>query len=458
MKTVRIRTFTIICLLLMFILPWTFFVASHYMENRTFRLSESRSHEQKVQQQLDEMIGRIEAGTESWIDPAWQRELKDKLQAVEMDAVLLSASGEELFRSDPDRRDTSSSTERFSIIVNGELHGKAIIYLPSSNMSLIRSIFAGLILAFFVMGAAMRRLLLKPLEKMSVAARQIAEGDWDVELPRSGITEISEVRDGFAVMVKGLQNSFQKQAQLEKERRFVISAVAHDLRTPLFALRGYLDGLEQGIARSPEQISKYVAVCKQKSEQLGLLVEDLFTFTKLDYLEAKLSMEEVDVKLVMERAVDSLRPLAEHNQMVINSQLAGPCMISGDAHLLERAMNNLLDNAVRHTPSGGAIEVRCSQDDDRVVFEIRDAGSGFSTEDLERAFEPLYRGETSRSRATGGSGLGLTISQRIIRRHGGDLTAANHPEGGAILRGWFPERHPGNALGLIETALDGDRV
>src|SRR5690606_3278444 len=141
---------------------------------------------------------------------------------------------------------------------------------------------------FIIVGYAMRRFILKPLEQMSLGVRQIAEGDLDVRLPLFRITEITEVRDGFTQMVESLQESIQKQVALEEERRFVIAAVAHDLRTPLFALRGDFDGLEQGIALSPDKIAKYVAVCKEKSAQLDRLVEELFTFTKTEYLEAEL--------------------------------------------------------------------------------------------------------------------------------------------------------------------------
>ncbi|MBD2864733.1 hypothetical protein IDH45_22380 [Paenibacillus sp. IB182363] len=122
-----------------------------------------------------------------------------------------------------------------------------------------------------------------------MAARQITAGDWEAKLPRSAITEIAEVRDGFERMVSGLRQAFQKQTELEEGRRFVIAAVAHDLRTPLFALRGYLEGLEQGVAQSPEKTAKYVAVCKEKSAQLDRLVEDLFTFTRLEPLTAACS-------------------------------------------------------------------------------------------------------------------------------------------------------------------------
>lgn len=302
---------------------------------------------------------------------------------------------------------------------------------------------AGLLLAFLLVGVQMRRLLLMPLERMSEAARQIAEGNWDVQLPPSTIKEIAEVRDGFEVMVNGLQSSHRKQAELEEERRFVIAAVAHDLRTPLFALRGYLDGLEQGIARGPEQMAKYVAVCKEKSTQLDRLVEDLFTFTKMEYLETELGENTADWNEVLHKSIDSLQPQAQQKHISIFARYTpGDCALRADSHLLERAMSNLLDNAVRHTPAHGRILVQCTRESDRVAFTIHDSGPGFTTEELRRSFEPLYRGEQSRNRATGGAGLGLTISQRIIRQHGGELTAGNHPDGGAILSGWLPADHP----------------
>jgi signal transduction histidine kinase len=101
-------------------------------------------------------------------------------------------------------------------------------------------------------------------------------------------------------------------------------------------------------------------------------------------------------------------------------------------------MNNLLDNSVRHTPSQGKIFVQCFKDGNKVIFTIQDTGAGFSSEELQHVFEPLYRGETSRNYSTGGVGLGLTISQRIIKRHRGKLVAGNHSGGGALLTGWIP--------------------
>jgi len=309
---------------------------------------------------------------------------------------------------------------------------------PNSSVIPMVSAFVGLLFAFFIVGVLMRRLLLQPLEGLGQASRNIAKGDWDVQLPQSTIREIAEVRDGFEIMVNGLQRSQLKQAKLEEERRFIIAAVAHDLRTPLFALRGYLDGLEQGIARTPDQISRYVAVCKEKSAQLDRLVEDLFTFAKMEYQEAKLSENSADFGDIILKSIDSLEPQAQNKQIsiLVHSE-PGDYAIQADSHLLERAMSNLLDNAVRHTPDYGRILVHYRREQDRVVFTIHDSGQGFTRKELNQVFEPLYRGEESRNRATGGAGLGLTISQRIIRRHGGELSAGNHPEGGAILSGWL---------------------
>lgn len=308
-----------------------------------------------------------------------------------------------------------------------------------SKVTQIVAAFTGLLLSFLIVAYIMRRYILLPLEKMSLCARQIAEGDLDTKIPSSRIFEIAEVHDGFNVMVDSLTRSFQKQIELEEERRFVIAAVAHDLRTPLFALRGYLDGLEQGIANSPEKRAKYLAVCKEKSAQLDRLVEDLFTFAKTEYQEMILSENIIDLSLVIKNSIESLSPQAEQKDIsIITDNLTRDCNIKGDSHLLERAMNNLIDNAVRHTPRSGKIFINCNRDETCVTFTIQDTGAGFSAEDIQKVFEPLYRGEASRNRSTGGAGLGLTISRRIIRQHGGELVVGNHPEGGAFLKGWIP--------------------
>ncbi|SER56292.1 cell wall metabolism sensor histidine kinase WalK [Psychrobacillus sp. OK032] len=433
MRTTRIQTFTIICLFFILLLPWLFFVTSNFIETKSFRIGMNDIQKEH----LETTIHSIESNSHNWMNPTWQERLTRQLQELNMDVSIHSESNQLIFTTNPDQSFLHS--ERFSIIDNGEIKARVeISYANSRSIQMVATI-VGLIMAIIIIALVMRKYILKPLEQMSANVRQIAEGNLDVELPISRITEIAEVHEGFKVMVKGLKESIQKQVELEEQRRFVIAAVAHDLRTPLFALRGYLDGLEQGIADSPDKMAKYLAVCKEKSAQLDRLVEDLFTYTKTEYLELELKKAIVDFPNLLQHSIESLSMLARQKNISITlNHLGDDCVIIGDWYLLNRAMNNIIDNAVRHTPQKGKILIQCYKDGNKIVFAVQDTGEGFTSEELQRVFEPLYRGEVSRNRLTGGSGLGLTISQRIIRLHGGDLAVGNHTEGGAILTGWIP--------------------
>ncbi|MCC3371446.1 cell wall metabolism sensor histidine kinase WalK [Cohnella sp. REN36] len=444
MRTLRIRTFTLICFLLILALPWMFYLSAHLAETKSLSLKAGGPQNERNQRLLTEAVRQIEENADRWTDPEWQNRMQARLQEARLGAEIRSASDQVLFRFSPETQGAFSSAERFTVIRDGQVVGRVVVQAPKSNVVSFHAAIAGFVLALAAIAAAMRRLLLKPLERIRAAVLAFAAGEWDVRLPASRITEIAAVRDGFEGMVEGLRRSHQKQAELEEERRFVIAAVAHDLRTPLFALRGYLDGLEQGIAQTPEQMAKYVAVCKDKSAQLDRLVEDLFTFTKMEYADTSKHERTIDLKRILEGSMDSLRPPAENKHISIETHLEAEAAVKGDAHLLERAMNNLLDNAVRHAPVHGQIAVRCVRDGGKVRFSFRDTGPGFTEEELQRVFEPLYRGEASRNRLTGGSGLGLTISRRILRQHGGDLAAGNHPEGGALLTGWIPAAEDGD--------------
>ncbi|HEX8033549.1 MAG TPA: HAMP domain-containing sensor histidine kinase, partial [Ktedonobacterales bacterium] len=167
---------------------------------------------------------------------------------------------------------------------------------------------------------------------------------------------------------------------------------------------------------------------------------DLFAYARLEYLEQTLERAPLELGDLLSQAVESAQPLAVAKGITLT--LNGPsemCQLLGDGHLLTRAIENLLDNALRHTPEGGTIQVRWSQARD-AVFSVGDTGPGIPAHELPHLFTPLYRGESSRNRQTGGAGLGLAISRRILRAHGGDLTAANAPQGGAIFIGTLPAK------------------
>jgi len=178
-------------------------------------------------------------------------------------------------------------------------------------------------------------------------------------------------------------------------------------------------------------------------DALARLIADLFAYTKVEYLDQALERELLDLGALLRQTMAGLQPLAAEKDLVVTLDgPATPCTLVGDRHLLTRAVENLADNALRHTPAGGEIRVSWGTEDHQIVVRVADTGPGIAAHDLPHLFAPLYRGESSRNRQTGGAGLGLTIARRIIQAHGGDLTAANRVTGGALFTVTLPvDRH-----------------
>lgn len=295
------------------------------------------------------------------------------------------------------------------------------------------------VFSLHLVGWFLTRMIVRPLDALSAAAHRVAQGELEFHIPASSVQEVAAVRSAFQLMAENLKSSLEREESLEAERRFLLGAIAHDLRTPLFALRGYLEGLENGLANSLEKRTKYLAVCREKADQLDRLVSDLFALTKLDLLEQPATRESVEWERLVKRAVESVQPQATQKGLTLRIQGAEqPTEILGDAHLLQRALENLLDNAIRHSPAGGVVEVCWQTRSARgIEFCLLDEGAGFLEQDLARIFEPMYRSDASRNHETGGAGLGLSIARRVMRLHGGDLVAENRMQGGACLKGWL---------------------
>lgn len=287
----------------------------------------------------------------------------------------------------------------------------------------------------------MGRVVVKPLEAMSEAAHKIAEGDLDVTLPKSIVKEVDEVGKALQALKDGLRESVERQSGLEQERRYYIGAIAHDLRTPLFSLRGFLSRLQKGAASNSEKNDRYITICKEKAEHMERLVSDLFAYVKSDTLEQTLHKEPQDLGHLICTIADEYRSIAASKSVTILVPEQQACeMVEVDAHLIERAIGNLIENAARYSPSGGRIKIEWHVEQERAVFTVSDSGPGIPHQDLHRIFDPFYRTDYSRNTETGGSGLGLTIARRILIAHGGDLSVRDLPSGGAQFMGWI-SRH-----------------
>jgi signal transduction histidine kinase len=394
----------------------------------------------------DRAVDQIRNGTDHWNDPDWQASTRADLSEHNIDFVLV-IGGQEIYRSTPDplgtdngKRDVEhisvDDTDRYAFVYadpdTGPPDALPVEFVPLIGLTTLALTLTGI--AWFL-----GRTILRPLAATSTAARQVAAGDLNIDLPRSRVREVDEVNSAFDAMSAALRTSLEEQAELEQERRLFIGAVAHDLRTPLFALRGYLEGLESGVATSPEQQARYIHTAREKADALERLISDLFDFSRLEYLDQTPAREPLDFAELLHKLAEDSVPLASAKgvELAIDSG-PFPCSIHGDRHLLTRAITNLIDNAIQFTPAGGSVHVACRRVAEGVTFTIADTGPGIPAVDLPHIFSPLYRGEGSRNRQTGGAGLGLTIARRIILAHGGELTAANRPDGGATFSGTLP--------------------
>jgi signal transduction histidine kinase len=408
---------------------------------------------------FDTALSDVAASSPSWRDPKWQEALQARLQPLGVRLQVLDASGAEVFHTG--HATPGEDLNRQMAVVDGGAGGRRLgtvdLLVPRGNFALpLLAALLAVSLALLLVRSQMGRYVVTPLEAMSTAARQIAGGNLEFALPDSRVREVADVREAFDVMGQGLRASIKRQAEVEEERRFFIGAIAHDLRTPLFSLRGYLEGLEQGLAASPEKAARYIDVCRQKADQLDRLVSDLFAFAKVEYLEQTLRCGPVDISSLLGRAVEGARARAGDKGVSLELEGPGdPCVAKGDVDLLERAVDNLLDNGIRYTPSGGSIEVTWRGEPDKVVFTVADSGPGIDLSDMPHLFDPLYRGESSRNRQTGGAGLGLAIARRALLAHGGGLVAANRAGGGAEFTGWLPSSGQGSVVdGQESAALD----
>ena len=398
----------------------------------------------------------LREGADRWHDPAWHEATAAALGEDDVRFVLYE-DGDDIYRSTDDlpadgadpptagrpwAADRDDGVIRFLEIEGTEPRLTAEITTPLDDDDLLTTAaFAAVLVGTggAAVALAFGRPFVRPLRAAQGAVRKVTDGDLTAVLPRSRVTEIDDVSTAFGAMTTELHRSLEQQAALENERRMFIAAIAHDLRTPLFSLRGYLDGLDTGLADTPERRSRYLAVAKEKADTLERLVGDLFDYTRLDYPEQSLDRRPLDLANLLGELVDGLRPRAEAEDVTLAFRSPGrACPVDADSHQLARAVDNILDNALRHTPAGGRIEVTCGIGDGTAWFTITDTGPGIAADDLPHLFQPLYRGDRSRSTAAGGAGLGLAIAHRIVTAHDGTLVAGNTPAGGASFTATLP--------------------
>jgi signal transduction histidine kinase len=408
----------------------TWFGVRHWQQDRR------TAHIAAARKLIEDGVGRFDS-------PAWRRTARGRLDSLGIGArvgvagnqrkgvVFTAGSG----ASAENLKSPSSARERDLQLPQAYF---ATLFVPALNSSsrwvaaLLAAIgtFVVLLMAFSLL---VRRWVVRPLAALSEAADAIAGGS---AFPRGGparVREIDELEEALAAMDESLRAAAERDLRREQERRFLISAIAHDLRTPLFLLRGRVEALARGVGDAESNLRRAEAA----GRLLDRLVGDLFAFSTLEYRGARPARERVDLADLFRQTAVGFGARAAEKDVAITAD--GPEVTTlADEQFLSRVVSNLLDNAVRHVPPGGDVELRWARNGGSIGFSVWNSGYPIPAEDLPRLFEPMFRSDSSRNSETGGAGLGLAIARHLIEAHGGTLVAENPPSGGARFAATLP--------------------
>jgi signal transduction histidine kinase len=321
--------------------------------------------------------------------------------------------------------------------------------LPLLTVLLLFSAIISLFFAFFLSQSMVSR-----LRTLLAVSSQVASGDLSARVEVTSRDEIGQLTAQFNSMVEQLEESRAERDRLEASRRELIAAVSHDLRTPLASMRAMVEALNDGVVSDSETVSRYLNTIQHETEHLSTLIDDLFELSQIDAGVLKLHIEPTSIEDLLSDALQSMVPQAQKKKVQLEGQVEGTLpRVPLDAPRMQRVLYNLIQNAIRHTPSEGRITLVARGKSDYVELTVVDTGEGIAETDLPHIFDRFYRGEPARTRRERpdavGAGLGLAIARGIIEAHGGTITASSSPGRGATFHVVLPANpSPAYAMSL----------
>ncbi|MEF2244474.1 sensor histidine kinase [Paenibacillus sp. IITD108] len=315
-------------------------------------------------------------------------------------------------------------------------------------------------LTSFLLTYYVSRSIIKPIQSLKTAALRIKDGDLSYQLLdstncknfASGVNEIEQLSIAFEEMRVRLKSSIDQSLQYEENRKQLLSHISHDLKTPISAIKGYIEGILDGIANTDEMRERYLQTIYRKAAHMDQLIDELFLFSKLDLHTVAFDFKPVELVRYLDHFMEEQQFELEKSDIALSfsSENIDQLMISADLEKLNRVLNNILNNCVKYLEFDDnnlphRVQVRLKQDEHFAVIEIEDNGPGITEDDLPFIFDRFYRAEKSRNSETGGSGLGLAIVKQIVEGHNGMVTARNARQG-AIFTIKLPKMEPAKVV------------
>ena len=284
-------------------------------------------------------------------------------------------------------------------------------------------------------GLFLAEALIGRIQQVNEAARLVARGRLDTRLAVKGRDEMAVLTASFNDMVAQLQEAAHSQQQLDVLRRDLVAWAGHDLRTPLTSIRAIVEALADGMVSDEETRLRYLRTAQADIQSLSHLIDDLFEMAQADAGGLQLDLEQGSISDLISDTLERFSTQAQRQGIRLEGSPGGADLVRMDAQRIGRVLSNLVSNALRHTPSGGQVVISAGQEETYITVSVQASGEGISPADLPHVFDRFYRGEKSRSRTTGGAGLGLAIARGIVEAHHG--TIGIESQVGKGTRVWF---------------------
>ncbi|MCD8045656.1 MAG: HAMP domain-containing histidine kinase [Clostridiales bacterium] len=373
-------------------------------------------------------------GEDSWTNEEWEENLPAYGDADDSDRVGYFVSG-----------DTQYLIKQVDFVCTDDAQGS--IYIITSSVSILPrvrqmivelTVSAILILALTagLMTIWIYRGTMTPIKKLQVATTNIKEGNLDFTIDYDEADEMGDLCRNFEEMRKRLKESTEEKMSTEKENKALISNIAHDLKTPITAVKGYSEGILDGVADTPEKMERYLRTIYNKANEMDRLINELTLYAKIDTNRIPYNFNKINVSAYFADCIDEIGLDLETKGIGLSYlNYADPhTVIIADPEQLMRVINNIVNNAIKYMDTRkGQISIRIKDVGDFIQVEIEDNGKGIDARDLPYIFDRFYRTDASRNSATGGSGIGLSIVKKIIEDHGGKIWATSKLNAGTIM-------------------------
>ena len=285
-----------------------------------------------------------------------------------------------------------------------------------------------LILTSALITAWVNQDIYKPIKELSVAMRKIAEGDFDYRLTGKQEDEVGRLYDNYEQMRLQLKENAEEKLQNEKKSKELVSNISHDLKTPITSIKGYVEGIMDGVADTPEKMDKYIKTIYNKANDMDKLINELTTYSGIDSNKIPYHFHVLNIADYFQDCVEEVGLDLEQKDIQLNYTNLAPadtCIVA-DPEQLKKVINNIISNSVKYMGHDkGLIDIRILDEGESVKIEIEDNGKGIASKDIGNIFERFDRTDSSRNSLQGGSGIGLSIVKKIIEDHGGYVWATS---------------------------------